>query len=141
LARGSRPIDLTEHRREVPVKPLAVLATALSFGCALAPGTTQPSPMSIWVRSHNRSAVDVYLLCGARNARWLGVVSGKGTEAFEILAGEPYCISGLNFFLVVQRSGRGYWVGPFRPAGRAHVDLVIEKYAGLSQAQVRRGGP
>ena len=47
-------------------------------------------------------------------------------------------MEGLNFFLVVQESGRGYWVGPFRPERRAHVDLVIEKYAGLSSAYLTR---
>lgn len=94
--------------------------------------------MSVWVRSHNRSAVEVYLLCGDRNARRLGVVSQKGTEAFEISGGDPYCPRGLNFFLVVENSGRGYWVGPLRPDGPIHVDLVIGKYAGHSQAYMRR---
>ena len=47
-------------------------------------------------------------------------------------------MEGLNFFLVVQESGRGYWVGPFRPERSAHVDLVIEKYAGLSSTYLTR---
>jgi hypothetical protein len=117
---------------------LVATATLLSVGCAIATHGTQV-PTSIWVRSHNVSAVDVYLLCGDSDARWLGVVSQKGSEAFELPAGQPYCARGLNFFLVVRKVGRGYWVGPFRPEGTAHIDLVIEKYAGLSNARVSRG--
>lgn len=119
------------------MKPLALLVTALVSGCAYA---GQSSPLSVWVRSHNGSPADVYLLCGDREARWLGTVPKKGAEAFEVPAGQPFCVQGLNFFVVVHRSGRGYWVGPFRPTGAADVDLVIEKYAGLSQATMRRHG-
>jgi hypothetical protein len=36
---------------------------------------------------------------------------------------------------LVRRNGRGYWVGPFRHRG-ARVELVIEKYAGLSSARL-----
>lgn len=122
------------------MRPMVALATVLSLGCALPPGGTDPGPASVWVRSHNRSAVDVYLLCDDRDARWLGEVSGKGGDALAIPAGQPYCVRGLNFFLVVHGSGRGYWVGPFWPRRDAHVELVIEKYAGLSSARVLRDG-
>jgi hypothetical protein len=64
--------------------------------------------------------VDVYLLCGDRDAQWLGA-------------------RGWNFFLVVRRSGRGYWAGPIRPGPGAAVELVIEKYAGLSSARLLPG--
>jgi hypothetical protein len=120
------------------VRTPVALATALSIGCALAPGHAAPGPVSVWVRSHNRSAVDVYLLCGNRNARWLGKVSEQTTDALEIPAPQAYCPVGLNFFLVVRNSGWGYWVGPFQPARGGQVELVIEKYAGLSSARVFR---
>jgi hypothetical protein len=128
----------------LPVRPvglrgqsLVALATLLSLGCVLAPGGLPPAATPVWIRSHNRSAVDVYLLCGSSDARWLGGVSEDGSDAFEIPAGQPYCASGLNFFLVVRDLGRGYWVGPFRPKRGQAIDLVIEKYAGLSNARVR----
>ncbi len=120
---------------------LLALATVLSLGCALTQNGAQQMPTSIWARSHNISAVDVYLLCGDRDAEWLGVVEAQQREAFEIRAGYPYCWRGLNFFLVVRRSGRGYWVGPFRHQRGAQVDLVIEKYAGLSSARLVQGLP
>jgi hypothetical protein len=115
------------------------LAIVLS-GCALAPGGPEPGPTPISVRSHNRSAVDVYLLCGDQNAHWLGEASGKTAGALEIPAGQANCARGLNFFLVVRTSGRGYWVGPFRPDRGGRVELVIEKYAGLSSARLFRNG-
>jgi hypothetical protein len=118
------------------MKPLFALATVLSLGCALAQNGTPRSPTPIWVRSHNVSVVDVYLLCGDHDAEWLGAVDAQDREAFDIPAGREYCVQGLNFFLVVRRTGRGYWVGPFRPRGNGRVDLVIEKYAGLSSARV-----
>jgi hypothetical protein len=116
------------------VKALVALATCLSLGCALAPGHAEPVSTPVWVRSHNGSPVDVYLLCGDRDARWLGTVGVQGSDAFEIPAGLPTCVRGLNFFLVVQKMNRGYWVGPFRPLQSQGVNLVIEKYAGLSTA-------
>jgi hypothetical protein len=116
------------------------LAMVLSAGCALAPGGPEPGPTPVSVRSHNRSAVDVYLLCGDRDARWLGEVSGKEAGALEIPGGQAYCPRGLNFFLVVRTSGRGYWVGPFLPGRGGRVELVIEKYAGLSSARLFRDG-
>jgi hypothetical protein len=45
---------------------------------------------------------------------------------------------GLNFFLVVRRQGRGYWAGPVWPQAGTHIEVVIEKYAGLSMAGLRR---
>lgn len=118
------------------MKPIVALATCLSLGCALAPGRLPPAPTSVWVRSHNQSSVDVYLLCGSHDAQWLGTVSEKGSDAFEIPAGRPHCWQGLNFFLVHRKLGRGYWVGPLRPERSQAIELVIEKYAGLSSARL-----
>ncbi len=113
--------------------------TLLSPACAVVPSNTAALPRLISVsgRSHNRSDVDVHLLCGDRDARWLGVVSKKGGAAFEIPAEAARCVSGLNFFLVVRDRGRGYWAGPVRPQAGEQIDLVIERYAGLSTARVR----
>jgi len=114
-----------------------VVAAVVSLACALAPTAERPEP-KVWVRSHNASDVDVYLLCGNRNAKWLGRVPVKGAAAFDIAAEETYCPWGLNFFLVVRSQGRGYWAGPVRPLGAATIELVIEKYAGLSMARLVR---
>jgi hypothetical protein len=47
---------------------------------------------------------------------------------------------GLNFFLVVQTQRLGYWVGPIRGVqASSYVELVIEKYAGLSSANLQEG--
>ena len=92
------------------------------------------------VRSHNASDVDVYLLCGDRDAQWLGVVPRQSGATFAIAPVRRICASGLNFFLVVQSQGRGYWAGPFRPQDADDVVLVIEKFAGLSSVAVRSGG-
>jgi hypothetical protein len=119
------------------MRPIAALATCLSLGCALAPGRLPPAPTSVWVRSHNQSNVDVYLLCGSHDAQWLGTVSEKGSDAFEIPAGQPRCVEGLNFFLVDRHLNRGYWVGPLRPQRSQAIELVIERYAGLSSARLR----
>ena len=119
------------------MRPFAALAAILLLGCAGATGVP-PQPNAVWVRSHNRSPVDVYLLCGDRDARWLGTVSARTSDALEIPASQPYCARGLNFFLVVQNSGYGYWVGPLRPRREAPIELVIEKYAGLSSVRVHR---
>jgi hypothetical protein len=67
------------------------------------------------------------------------VVSQKGNAAFEFSAETARCVSGLNFFLVARDRGRGYWVGPVWPRAGGQIDLVIEKYAGLSYATVRGG--
>ena len=119
------------------MKTLVALATLVSVGCALGSRSMPPQPTPVWVRSHNRSPVDVYLLCGSSNARWLGSVWEKGSEAFEIPIEQPYCVQGLNFFLVVRNFDRGYWVGPLRPGEDDAINLVIERYAGLSNARVR----
>ena len=110
----------------------------LSPACAALPPTSMPATESIRVsgRSHNRSDVDVYLLCGERDASWLGVIAPKGAAGFEIPAARADCVRGLNFFLVVRERERGYWVGPIRPRAGAYVELVVEKYAGLSAARV-----
>ena len=92
----------------------------------------------VWARSHNASEVDIYMLCGDQNARWVGVVPPKGATAFELVREDTYCPWGLNFFLVVREQGRGYWAGPVRPRTRTAIELVIEKYAGLSSARVLR---
>jgi hypothetical protein len=116
-------------------RPLAI-TILLSLGCGLAPHGLQRFPTPIWVRSHNASAVDVYLMCGDHSAELLGVVEARQSDAFEIPVGHPYCWEGSNFFLVVKKSGWGYRVGPFRPQRDTRVDLVIEKYAGLSVARL-----
>jgi hypothetical protein len=112
---------------------LLALAVMLS-GCAALQPRAAPSTIPISVRSHNRSEVDVYLLCGDRDAEWLGVVAQRETQVFEIAAERARCISGLNFFLVSRSRNRGYWVGPVHPAPGAAIALIIEKYAGLSTA-------
>jgi len=121
------------------MKRLLAFAALLLPACGVAPRSTQAVPTPVWVvsRSHNRSAVDVYALCGKLDATWLGVVSEQGSDAFEVPARQARCAQGLNFFLVVRNQGRGYWVGPFRPEPGASVHLVIEKYAGLSTADLR----
>ncbi len=115
--------------------PLAVAAT-LIVGCAVSRGAGGPPAIPISVSSHNRSSVDVYLLCGDRDAHWLGVVHGKGGGLFEVPASRARCVHGLNFFLVHRNLNRGYWVGPLRPRTGSGIHLTIEKYAGLSFAQV-----
>jgi hypothetical protein len=122
--------------RLCPAGSVAILALC-SLACTGLPVTTDPAAAQSWVtgRSHNRSEVDVYLLCGKRDARWLGAISPRGTAAFKIPAASSYCIRGLNFFLVVRNQGRGYWVGPVRPRTGGYVELVVEKYAGLSAAR------
>ena len=120
------------------MRPLLAFAALASLGCALVPKTPPASQASVWVRSHNRSEVDVFLLCGDRDARWLGVVPAKGAVAFEIPAAHTRCGWGLNFFLVVRNQGWGYWAGPVRPRTGTDIELVVEKYAGLSTARLRR---
>jgi hypothetical protein len=112
------------------------LAAATLLGCAL-PTTMQTSHVMVWARSQNRSAVDVYLLCGDRDARWLGVVGPKEVAALDFPYAEARCVQGLNFFLVARGHNRGYWVGPMHPQAGARINLVIEKYAALSTANLR----
>jgi len=118
------------------MKTLLALAATLSVGCAIPQSGGAPPVIPISVSSHNRSSVDVYLLCGDRDAQWLGVVNGKGVGLFEIPASRAYCVRGLNFFLVHRGLNRGYWVGPVRPRSGSSIHLTIEKYAGLSMARV-----
>jgi hypothetical protein len=114
-----------------------IIATLLSLGCALAPKRLPPYRTPVWVRSHNASPVDVYVLCGSADTLRLGRVDTKGSDAFEIPAGRAQrCAAGLNFFLVARGTDRGYRVGPFRAARGDGVQLVIEKYAGLSNVSV-----
>jgi hypothetical protein len=89
------------------------------------------------VRSHNRSHVDVYLACGDSDPIRLGVAPPDQSVAFEIPPREAECARGLRFFLVVYEQGRGYWAGPVRPRWGSTIQLVIEKYAGLSTAELR----
>jgi hypothetical protein len=113
------------------------LAATMLLGCAL-PGTMQTSQVSVWARSHNRSTVDVYLLCGDQDARWLGVVGPKEAAALDFQYAQTRCARGLNFFLVPRDFNQGYWVGPMYPQTGSRIDLVIEKYAGLSSANLGR---
>jgi hypothetical protein len=118
--------------------PLALTAS-LALACAIPRGAAEPLSIPISVNSHNRSSVDVYLLCGDREAEWLGVVHGKETGVFEVPISRARCVRGLNFFLVHQDLNRGYWVGPLRLRTGSSVRLTIEKYAGLSVAHVDNG--
>jgi hypothetical protein len=102
-----------------------------TVACAVA-----PLSIPISVQSHNTSEVDVYLLCGDRDAQQLGVVYPHEASQFEIPASRARCALGLNFFLVRWDINRGYWVGPFRPRSGLGVDLTIEKYAGWSNARL-----
>ena len=113
------------------------LAAMMLLGCALS-GTMQTSQVSVWARSHNRSTVDVYLLCGDQDARWLGVVGPKEAAALDFQYAQTRCARGLNFFLVARDFNQGYWVGPMYPQACSRIDLVIEKYAGLSSANLSR---
>jgi hypothetical protein len=114
------------------------LAGAILLGCAIPQGAGAPLTIPISVRSNNGSDVDVYLLCGDRDAQRLGQVHGKDAELFEIPASRARCVQGLNFFLVSRSLNRGYWVGPLRPRSSSAVYLTIEKYAGLSSAYLGR---
>lgn len=115
----------------------ARLDTALSSGLRGLPTADVP----VRVRSNNRSDVDVYLLCGDRDARWLGVVRSKEVVMLSIPAERTRCGAGLTFFLVPRDVHRGYWAGPVYPLAGEPVDLLVEKYAGLSTARLRRGAP
>jgi hypothetical protein len=118
--------------------PLALAATA-ALACGIPRSSTESLPIPVSVRSHNRSSVDVYLLCGDRDAQWLGIVHGKEGGLFEVPSSRAGCIRGLNFFLVHRDLNRGYWVGPLRLRAASTVHLTIEKYAGLSNARVGNG--
>ena len=123
--------------RSFPKRQWPLLAALVSLACAIGPTAAGPYP-KVWARSHNASEVDIYMLCGNREAKWVGVVPAKGAAAFELAGEETYCPWGVNFFLVVRNQGRGYWVGPVRPRTSGAIELVIEKYAGLSMARSLR---
>ncbi len=125
------------HPPFTPMKSASFLAVTVLLGCAL-PMTMQTSQVSVWARSHNRSDVDVYLLCGDQDARWLGVVRPKEAAALDFPSAQARCARGLNFFLVARDLNQGYWVGPMHPQAGSRIDLVIEKYAGLSSANLSR---
>jgi hypothetical protein len=110
---------------------------AMLVGCAL-PMIAQTSQMSVWARSHNRSLVDVYLLCGDRDAQWLGVIHPNEAAVLEFPYKRTRCVQGLNFFLVDRDHNRGHWVGPMHPLNSSGIELVVEKYAGLSSASLMR---
>jgi hypothetical protein len=114
-----------------------LLTATMLLGCAIPQGPGAPPTIPISVSSNNGRAVDVYLLCGDRDAQWLGQVRGKEAELFQIPASRARCVQGLNFFLVSRSRNRGYWVGPLRPRTGSTVHLTIEKYAGLSTADLR----
>lgn len=115
------------------------LAAAAALACAIPRSPSEPPSILVSVRSHNRSSVDVYLLCGDRDAQWLGVVPGKEGGLFEVPSSRARCLRGLNFFLVHRDLNRGYWVGPLGLQVASTVHLTIEKYAGLSNARVGSG--
>jgi hypothetical protein len=115
----------------------SLLAAFALLGCAL-PMNMQTAPVSVWARSHNRSAMDVYLLCGDRDARWLGSIHPNETATLDFPSAQARCVQGLNFFLVSRDNNRGYWVGPMYPRADSRIELVIEKYAGLSSANLSR---
>jgi hypothetical protein len=117
--------------------PGLVAAILAGYACGPLPQHAPSQPTPVWIRSHNRSAVDVYLLCGTTDAQWLGAVSHHSSDAFEIPAKQRECAPGLRFFLVVREMEKGYWIGPLRPQHGDVVHLVIEKYAALSSAYVR----
>ena len=66
----------------------------------------------------------------------LGVAPPDQSVAFDIPPREAECARGLRFFLVVFEQKRGYWAGPVRPRWGSAIQLVIEKYAGLSTAEL-----
>jgi hypothetical protein len=114
-----------------------VAAAVILWGCAAPEQTVSSIPVT--VRSHNQSEVDVYLLCGDRDAEWLGVVAEQEVQFFEVSAKRTRCAVGLNFFLVARKQHHGYWVGPLRPVRGESITLIIEKYAGLSTAVTTYG--
>jgi hypothetical protein len=66
------------------------LLTCLSLACApVLAGPAGRTP--VWVHSHNRSAEDVYLLCGEHEARLLGTIDQRGSGAFEIQRQQRLC--------------------------------------------------
>ena len=122
--------------RQLLLGTLLLVAT-MDSGCAL-PMTTQTSRVSVWARSHNRRPIDVYLLCGDRDAQLLGVVGSGEAAVLDFPYARTRCAVGLNFFLVSRDVNHGYWVGPLYPRAGSRIELVIEKYAGLSSVNLSR---
>ena len=114
-------------------EPLS-LSSFLLAACAFIARGDPTASTPVAVRSHNNHDVDVYLLCGRNSPEWLGTVPKQGAAEYAIARERRLCAVGLNFFLVVEAQNRGYWVGPIRPLSSSYVELVIEKYAGLSTA-------
>jgi hypothetical protein len=98
----------------------------------------QNAHVSVWARSHNRRTVDVYLTCGDHDARLLGTIPPKEQAELSFPEAQIRCVAGLNFFLVVREYRRGYWVGPLYPRPGTSILLVIERYAGQSNAFISR---
>ena len=121
------------------MRTLLALAATAALACAIPRSPAEPLSIPVSVSSHNRSSVDVYLLCGDRDAQWLGVVHGKAGGLFEVPSSRAGCVRGLNFFLVHRDLNRGYWVGPLGLQAASAVHLTIEKYVGLSNARVGNG--
>lgn len=118
-------------------EPVALISLLLA-ACGLVGRADPKASTPVAVRSHNASDVDVYLLCGDRSPLWLGTVPSQGAAEYAISREQRLCAVGLNFFLVVQTQGHGYWVGPIRRVRpTSYVELVIEKYAGLSSANLQ----
>jgi len=118
------------------MRALIAMATILVLGCHAAHQSDKPVPTPVLARSYNQSPVDIYLLCGDHEAEWLGTLPEKASNDFEIRPERRRCATGLNFFLYVRNFGRGYWVGPVKPDMYESVYLVVEKYAGLSSAEI-----
>ncbi|HEY7635570.1 MAG TPA: hypothetical protein VH763_08505 [Gemmatimonadales bacterium] len=110
----------------------AILLLACSLGGKASPTATTP----VWVRSHNGSPVDVYLQCGHHDPTLLGSIPVRGSDGYQISPRQRRCLEGLTFLVVVQEAARGYRVGPVNPTSGSSIQLVIEKYAGLSTAWV-----
>jgi hypothetical protein len=117
--------------------PQCLAAATTLLGCTLPPAI-ETSSVAVWARSHNRSTIHVYLLCGDQDALWLGAVPAHESEALEFPNAQTRCGRGLNFFLVKDDGGRGYWVGPMYVQAGSRIVLVIEKYAGLSSVSLAR---
>ena len=114
-------------------------AAALLLGaCAVVPRNPEAltTPVRMSGSSYNHSDVDVYLTCGVREGRWLGVIPKKGTAALEIPPEATRCASGQTSFLAVSDGGGSYWARPVRLQAGEQVDLVIERYVGRSIARV-----
>jgi hypothetical protein len=110
----------------------------LLAACALVGRADPAAKTPVAVRSHNANDVDVYLLCGDTHPQWLGTVPKQGVAEYAISRERRICAPGLNFFLVVRTQEKGYWVGPLRGVQpSSYVELVIEKYAGLSTADMQ----